>query len=323
MTDADVVIVGRGALAVFASIEARRRGLEAVRVGTGLPFERFLLLHENALRILERTCGKAVGHPLKGIRVLDRHLRCLREVSFSRYGLRLHAMRYTDLLAFLRELDDTPEVEGRVVALERDGIVRLEDGRTFRARRMVVNTAGGFAGAARLRFRHRKVFRTGFVDHCPDPDRVVQINDAGTYAAIVPFGTEAAIACSGDTEPLERLFGGDPGLAGFRDLRLETWCGTKLRQGKVVHVGEALRRVHPHTGQGLNRALDTVDAIFAGDGLFRERLYDCLMWTGGVMLDLAWGTSPLLRDLSYAVLDNAPGMKLLSGTMWWRTPAKS
>ncbi len=320
MTETDVVIVGRGALAVFASIEARRRGLEAVRIGTGLPFERFLLLHENALRILERTCGGAVGHPLKGIRVLDRNLEPLREMSFARHGLRLHAMRYTDLLAFLRERDDTPEVEGRVVSLEPDGVAKLEDGRVFRARRMVVNTAGGFTGP-RLRFRHRKVFRTGFVDHCPDPDRVVQINDAGIYAAIVPFGTEAAIVCSGDTAPLERLLGGDPGLSGFRELHLETWCGTGLRQGRVFHVGEALRRVHPHTGQGLNRALDTVDAIFAGDGLFRERVYDCLMWAGGVMLDLYWGTSPFLRDLYYALLDNAPGMKLLSGTMWWRASA--
>ncbi len=322
MTEADVVIVGRGALAVFASIAARRRGLEALRVGTGLPFERFLLLHENALRILERTCGEAVGHPLKGIRVLDRNLEPLREISFTRYGLRLHAMRYTDLLAFLRERDDTREVEGRVVALEPDGVARLEDGREFRARRMVVNTASGFA-RPRLRFRHRKVFRTGFVDHCPDPDRVVQINDAGTYAAIVPFGRGAAIACSGDTAPLERLFGGDPGLSDFRELRLETWCGTGVRRGRVFHVGEALRRVHPHTGQGLNRALDTVDAIFGNDGLFRERVYDCLMWAGGVMLDLSWGTSPFLRDLSYALLDNAPGMKLLSGTAWWRGSART
>jgi len=199
--EADVVIVGRGALAVFASIEARRRGLEAVRIGTGLPFERFLLLHENALRILEHACGEAAGHPLKGIRVLDRNLEPLREMSFSEYGLRLHAMRYSALLTFLRERDDTPEVEGRVVALEPDGVARLEDGREFRARRMVVNTAAGFT-RPRLRFRHRKVFRTGFVGHCPDPDRVVQINDAGTYAAIVPFGTEAAIACSGDAAPL-------------------------------------------------------------------------------------------------------------------------
>jgi len=322
MTEADVVIVGRGALAVFASIAARRRGLEVLRIGTGLPFERFLLLHENALRILERTCGEAVGHPLKGIRVLDRNLEPLREISFTRYGLRLHAMRYTDLLAFLRERDDTREVEGRVVALEPDGVARLEDGREFRARRMVVNTASGFA-RPRLRFRHRKVFRTGFVDHCPDPDRVVQINDAGTYAAIVPFGRGAAIACSGDTAPLERLFGGDPGLSDFRELRLETWCGTGVRRGRVFHVGEALRRVHPHTGQGLNRALDTVDAIFGNDGLFRERVYDCLMWVGGVMLDLSWGTSPFLRDLSYALLDNAPGMKLLSGTAWWRGSART
>ncbi len=317
MKETDVVIVGRGALAIFASIVARRRGLDAVRVGTGLPFERFLLLHENALRILERTCGEVVGHPLKGIRVLDRGLDLLRDMSFSRYGLRLHAMRYSALLSFLRERDDTPEVEGRVVVLEGDGLVRMEDGGAFRARRMVVNTAAGFA-APRLRFRHRKVFRTGFVDHCPDPDRVVQINDAGTYAAIVPFGRGAAIACSGDPAPLVRFLGGDPGLSDFRELHLETWCGTGMRQGRIFHVGEAMRRVHPHTGQGLNRALDTVDAIFAGDELFRERVYDCLMWAGGVMLDLSWGTSPLLRDLSYAVLDNAPGMKLLSGTMWWR-----
>ncbi len=315
--EADVVIVGQGALAVFASIEARRKGLDAVRIGTGQPFERFLLLHENALRILERVCGKAVGHPLKGIRVLDRDLRQIREVSFSRYGLRLHAMRYSSLLSFLREQDATSEIEGRVVALERDGVASLEDGRKLLARRMVVNTAGGFA-TARLRFRHRKVFRTGFVNDCPDPDWVLQINDAGTYAAIVPFGREAAIACSGDPAPLVRLLDGDPGLSGFRELHLETWCGTGLRQGRVFHVGEALRRVHPHTGQGLNRALDTVDAIFAGDGLFRERVYDCLMWAGGVMLDISWGTSPFLRDLSYTLLDNAPGMKLLSGTMWWR-----
>ena len=320
MRETDVVIVGRGALAVFASIAARRRGLETVRIGTGLPFERFLLLHENALRILERTCGEAAGHPLKGIHVLDRNLEPVREMSFSRYGLRLHAMRYSALLAFLRERDDTSEVEGRVVALEPDGVARLEDGQEFRARRMVVNTAAGFT-RPRLRFRHRKVFRTGFMDHCPDPDRVVQINDAGTYAAIVPFGTEAAIACSGDTAPLERFLGGDPGLSGFRELHLETWCGTRVREGRAFHVGEALRRVHPHTGQGLNRALDTVDAIFAGDGLIRERAYDCLMWVGGVMLDLSWGTSPTLRDLSYALLDNAFGMKLLSGTAWWRMSA--
>ena len=317
MEERDVIVVGRGALALFASRKAAARGMSVLRVGDGVPFERFLLLHENALRILEREYGAPWGHPLRGIRVLDRELRPLRDLDFAAYGMRLHAMRYSALLERLRGHDRAEEIEARVAGLGRDGMVRLSDGRLLRGRRMVVNTAAGLASGAALRFRHRKVFRMGFLPDFGEDDQVVQINDAGTYAAIVPFGGEAAVVCSGDMAPLERLLGGRMAGLAFRELRLETWCGLSHRDGRVRHVGEAARRVHPHTGQGLNRALDTVDALFEGRGMLRERVYDCLMWAGGIVLDLSWGSSPRLRDLSFALLDNRPGMKLLSGTAWW------
>ena len=317
----DIIIIGAGALALYASRVARRKGFSVLRIGAGRPFERFLLLHENALRLLEKHYGTAPGHPLVGIKVLDKDLKPLRTLSFAAHGLRLHGMRYTALHALLRRHDEAETLATRAAAVSPDATVRLEDGREHRARVMALNTAGGFTRPW-PRFTHRKVFRMRFLRTDVCTDYVLQINDAGTYAAIVPVGGgEAAVVTSGDEAPARALVGEAMEAVQAQELRLQTWCGWKLRQGRLFHIGEAARRVHPHTTQGLNRALDTIDAIFEGDGLLREKVYDCLMWAAGVGLDLSWGTSPFLRDVTYRLLDTGWGMKLLSGTAFWRDSA--
>lgn len=311
----DIIIVGNGALALFAAHKARQKGLTALMVGQGAPFERFLLLHENALRVLEGNFGEAPGHALRGLKALNRALAPVRRLDFARYGLRLHAMRHTALTDFLRARVETEALRARVAALDAArGVARLADGGELRARRMVVNTAAGFV-RPRLRWRHRKVFRMGFIRNPPERDWAVQINDAGTYAVIVPFGAEAAVVSSGDMAPLARYLRQDLADIDFMELKLQTWCGLGMRQGKVVHVGEAIRRVHPHTAQGLNRGLDAIDALFEGKGLARERLHDCLMWAGGVLLDLTWGSAPRLTRASLALMDTRAGMKLASGML--------
>ena len=309
---ADVLIVGNGALALFAAHKARQKGHSALIIGAGEPFERFLLLHENALRVLERNFGQAPGHALRGVRVLNRRLEPLRELAFSARGLRLHAMRYSALLNFLRRQVKADVLPARVSAISEQGALQLPDGRCLLARLMVVNTAAGFV-RPRLRWRHRKIFRMGFIHDPPEREWAVQINDAGTYAIIVPFGAEAAVVSSGDVWPLARYLKRDVADIGFEELKLETWCGWPMRQGRVVHVGEAIRRVHPHTAQGLNRALDAIDALFEGRGLMREQALDCLMWAGGVLLDAVWGKYPSLARLSLALMNTRAGMHLAAG----------
>ncbi len=312
----DIIILGQGALALFAARKVLMKGEKALVIGEGVPFDRFLLLHENALRRLERVYGSAPGHPLTGVKVLNRHLEPLKFLSFADYGLRLHAMRYSALLEWMRPWHEAEAITARVASLDGEGRVRLADGRTFSARKMVINTIAAF-NRPRLRFRHRKVFRMRFLQTDVAQDAVLQINDAGCYAAIVPFGDEAAVVSSGDETPLRALLGESVMKTPVMELHLETWCGLIMRQGRVVHVGEAFRRVHPHTGQGLNRALDTIDALLEGRGLARERIYDCLMWAGGIALDLSWGVSPFLRDAIFSLLDTRIGMRLLSGTAFW------
>ncbi len=312
--DYDVVIVGSGALALFSSLKAHQKGYSCIRIGKGVPFERFLLLHENAVRVIQRNYGVAFGHPLKGLKVLDRNLKQLREFSFEKYGIRLHSARYSHLYRFMEEHARGEEVEDWVEYMDKDGTVRTKSGREFRARRFVINTAKGFKKPT-FRFKHRKVFHMGFVNMDFDRKWVYQINDRGTYIAIVPFEEDFAIVYSGDPSPVEKLVGLNPQDMSFMELKLETYYHPFYREGKIYHVGEAIRRVHPHTGQGLNRALDTIEAIFEGKNLLREEVYDLFMWLGGIGLDLSWGSSPLLRNLSFILLDNPLGARILSGTL--------
>ncbi len=315
----DVIITGRGPLALFAARRALLAGRMPLVVGTGRPFERFLLLHENALRVLERAYGAVPGHALQGVRVLDAALAEIGRLRFREAGLRLHAMRHSALMAWLEARHAAPLLKARIRQLDPAGRVILEDGRVLAARR-VVNTAAALAPRPALRVRHRKVFRMGFIDHVPDADWVVQINDAGTYAIVIPFGDDAAVVSAGDMAPLRRLLGGNaPVDAAFTALELETWCGWRWRQGRIVHVGEAARRVHPHTAQGLNRALDAVDAFFAGRASWRERMHDCVVWAGGLLLDAIWGgPSPSLIRASLRLLSTRAGLRLASGTLLQR-----
>ncbi len=317
----DVIIIGAGALALYAARVARRKGFDVLRIGAGRPFERFLLLHENALRLLEKHYGTAPGHPLRGLKVLDRKLNLLRELPFVARGYRLHGMRYSALHELFLRHDEAETETKKAASLSPDGVAWLEDGREYRARVMVLNTVSQFT-RPRLRFTHRKVFRMRFLRTDVATNEVLQINDAGAYAVVVPVGGgEAAVVTSGEESPARALLGDVLDAAQAHELHLETWCGWRVRRGRVFHVGEAARRVHPHTTQGLNRALDTIDAIFEGDGLLRERVYDCLMWAAGVGLDLSWGASPFLRDMTLRLLDTGWGMKLLSGTAFWRASA--
>ncbi len=186
--EADVIVIGAGALALFAARRAQRAGLTALRVGAGMPFERFLLLHENALRALERNYGEAPGRPLRGIRALDADLRPLRTLDLAARGLRLHGLRYSALLDFMAERDEAAAIEARAEWVSPEGAVRLEDGRTLRAARMVVNTAVSLRRRRPwLRHEHAKTFRLGFVPAVVDAEHVLQINDAGTYAIVVPI----------------------------------------------------------------------------------------------------------------------------------------
>ncbi len=321
MEAADVIIAGRGALAMFAAQRARQAGLKPLVVGSGRPFERFLLLHENALRVLEAAFGTAPGHPLRGVRVLDRSLGDIRRLDFARRGLRLHAMRHSALLDWLerRSSSGVPVIDAEIATLSPNGALTLRDGRTFRAGRMVLNTVAALAPRRRLRVRHRKVFRMGFITGPPEQDWVVQINDRSTYAILVPFGADAAVVSSGDPAPLFDFLGMEKKDLPLATLKLETWCGWSWQQGRIVHVGEAVRRVHPHTAQGLNRALDAIDALFAGRSLLREKMHDCLVWAGGVLLDAIWGgPSPALIRGSLALLGTGPGLALASGTLLQR-----
>ena len=316
--EADVIVIGAGALALFAARRAQRAGLTALRVGTGTPFERFLLLHENALRALERNYGAAPGRPLRGIRVLNADLRPLRTLDVAAHGLRLHGLRYSALLDFLHRHDEVEAFDARVESLAPDGAVRLADGRLLRARRLVVNTAVSLRrGRPWLHHEHAKPFRLGFVPAVVDAEHVVQINDAGTYAIIVPMPGggegESALACSGDLAPVERLFGRPLAAHLGPPVKLVSWCHGGMRQGQVVHVGEAQRRMHPHTGQGLNRALDVIDALFADGGLRRAWWLDCAYVLGGLVLDAIWGRHPRLRDLTYALAATSFGLRLMAG----------
>ena len=310
----DVVIVGKGALALFSSFKAHKKGLSSIRIGKGVPFERFLLLHENAVRVLERNYGTAFGHSLRGLKVLDRNLKMLREFDFQKYGIRLHSARYSHLYEFMKERAPGEEMEDWVEEILPDGVVKTKSGKEFRAGRFVINTAKGFTKPL-LKFRHRKVFHMGFINMDFDRQWVYQINDRGTYVAVVPFEEDFAIVYSGDPTPAENLLGIDPKDMDFMKLELETYYSPFIKKGRVYHVGEAIRRVHPHTGQGLNRALDTIEAIFENKSLLKESTYDFFMWLGGVLLDLSWGSSPFLRDLSFRFLDSKPGARILSGTL--------
>ena len=314
MNTADYIIVGSGALARFAAFKSAQKGFSTLRIGSGLPFDRFLILHENALRNFERNFGSTFGHPLHGLKVLDKKLKAYRNFDFRKYDTRLHSARYSKLLEYIASHDQAAHIEAKVSEIHADGTLLSSDGQKFTARKAIINTAKGFA-KPQFRFRHKKEFHMAFASLDFDREWVWQINDRGSYAAVVPFENEFALVYSGDPSPLFQL----PGIRGkeirFQRLRFETYYSSRYVQGKVFHCGEAIRRMHPHTGQGLNRGLDTLDAYFEGKKLGKEKGYDFALFLGGIMLDKSWGNNRSLIRASYRLLDNRPGVKMLSGTL--------
>ncbi len=314
MRSADHIIVGSGALARFAAFKSEQKGYSTLRIGSGLLFDRFLILHENALRNFERNFGSAFGHPLHGLKVLDSNLRQFRTFDFRKYGTRLHSARYSKVLEYIASHDRAPHMEATVSEIHADGTLLSSDGEKFRAGKAIINTAKGFA-RPQFQFRHKKEFHMAFASLDFDCEWVWQINDRGSYAAVVPFENEFALVYSGDPAPLFRLTGIRSNEIRFQSLRFESYYSSRYVQGRVFHCGEAIRRMHPHTGQGLNRGLDTIDAYFEGKKLGKEKGYDFVFYLGGIILDKSWGNNRSLIRASYHLLDKRPGVKMLSGTL--------
>ena len=314
MKSTDHIIVGSGALARFAAFKSEEKGYSTLRIGSGRPFDRFLILHENAIRNFERNFGSPFGHALHGLKVLDSKLRPCRQFDFRKYGSRLHSARYSKLLEYIAAHDAAEHIEAEVSGMHADGTLLTADGQKFTARKAIINTAKGFA-KPRFRFRHKKEFHMAFASLDFDREWVWQINDRGSYAAVVPFENEFALVYSGDPSPLFRLTGIRDRDIRFQSLQFETYYSSRYVQGKIFHCGEAIRRMHPHTGQGLNRGLDTIDSWFEGRNLGKEKVYDFALYLGGILLDKSWGNNRSLIRASYRLLDNGPGVKLLSGTL--------
>jgi len=311
---ADHIIVGSGALASFAAFKSEDKGFSTLRIGSGRPFDRFLILHENAIRNFERNFGSTFGHPLQGLKVLDSKLHTYHKFDFRKYGSRLHSARYSKLLAFIESHDKAPHIEAEVSEIQADGTVLTTDGQKFMARKAVVNTVKGFAKPL-FRFRHKKEFHMAFAPLDFDREWVWQINDRGSYAAVVPFENEFALVYSGDASPLYNLTGIQDKDMHFQSLQFESYYSPRYVQGKVFHCGEAIRRMHPHTGQGLNRGLDTIDAWFEGRKLGKEKTYDLALYIGGILLEKSWGSNRRLTRASYQLLDSRAGVKLINGTL--------
>ncbi len=307
-----VLIVGNGVLGWFLAKRMKDLGLEVQMVGKGKPMERFIILQENAIKVLEKTYGDYPGQRIRGIRVLDLRGRTKRRLEFG--GSRMASVPYHALLSFVE--GNSPKVDlvsDFALSISPSGEVKTQKGLTLKGDLVAVAT--GKPMRKTLVWRHKK-FYFGFVDLDVEREWILQVNDRGFYAVITPFedGRCALATSSQDVAPLRRIFGG------FEwkpvPLDLTSYYTPFWRRGKVVYLGDSVRRFHPHTTQGINRALWVADR-FVERG-FKvspvDLLGEAVFLLEGILLDMLWGSHPLMINLSYFPLTTAPGRALLSGT---------
>ncbi len=309
------VVVGNGALGMFVARRLARMGVETVLVGKGKPAERFVVLQENAIRVLEREYGGYPGRRVRGIRVLDLRGNVRRIIDAESRGLRMASVPYSDLLAFLGSgLEGVLKVEEYAVSVEPSGRVRTESGKEYEGDRVFVAVGRPTRGV--VSYRH-KTFYLGFPTLSAEEDWILQINDRGFYAVLTPFGGgRYALATSvEDVSPLFPLFGRfawEP-----VPLHLSSYFTPFWRKGKVLYLGDSVRRFHPHTTQGINRALWITERFF-GRGMrfgLRDVLGEALFFLEGIVLDTLWGSHPPLISLSYLPMSLGFGYTLMAGTL--------
>ena len=78
-----------------------------------------------------------------------------------------------------------------------------------------------------------------------------------------------------------------------------------------------MRRFHPHTTQGINRALWITERFFRRGMRFgiRDVLGELLFFVEGIVLDTLWGSDPTLISLSYLPMSLGFGYTLMAGTL--------
>ena len=312
---AKAVVVGNGALGLFTARRARDMGMGVVMVGKGKPPDRFIVLQENVIRVLERVYGGYPGVRVKGIRVLDLKGREWRRIEGEKRGLRMASVSYGDFLAFLEEnLKDVERVEGYATSLDPSGSVRTESGREINGDHVFVAVGKPFRKV--VSYKH-KTFYLGFPRLSAEEVWILQINDSHFYAVVTPFGQGryALATSSEDVSPLKELFGDfewDP-----FPLNLSSYYTPFWRKGKIVYLGDSVRRFHPHTTQGINRAIWVTDRFFRRGLKFSpwDVFGEFVFFLEGIVLDSLWGSGRRRIRLSYFPMDVGFGYTLMAGTL--------
>ncbi len=292
--DYDAIVLGNSVLSIVAHRILASR-FSTIRIGVSKPFmDRFIILTPKSERILTDLFGKLPTNSINYLKVMDEKGKIYDKIALDGFS----SIRYSTLLKLLREKLQEGYIEEEVIHVHPEGEVITRKKR-FRASRMIVST---FSTERRkkLLYKHAKTFFLDFWKDVIERDAIYQVNARGYYGIVVPLSEkESAIAYTYETSRvLEKLFSFKPSLSnGFKVI---SYWSYPYRKGKVIYIGEAVRRFHPHTAQGLNRALYMLSKI-EGIGLVHA-VSDFIMFVGGILLDNIWGRSMLLSRMMYALL---------------------
>ncbi len=289
------LIIGNGIVAQYTALKLHQLGFSVRVVGEGVPFERFLLLHESGYRALEQVLPQVPAYPLQGIKAYWKGT--IRwERPFYRWNLRLGTISYHRLWHLLAEelqQHRIPVLPHRIARIdEHQGQALTEDGQVLSANKIYLTVPHPEFVQRHppvWSYVHPKDLWMGWVNQAGRHQWAYQWQNTEGYALLIPMhdryvyvATDAAVA----RQLSQKCY--VPVPQKWLPLKLRSHWYWQRQFDKIILVGDAARRMHPHTGLGLNDALRQLTHLPRYPTL-SDRLRDLTLLLGGIILEACWG----------------------------------
>ncbi len=310
------IVIGNGIVGQFLALKLYSLGKQVTLVGKGVPFERFLLIHECGFRALESIVEQIPVFHLNGIKAFwEGNIRWT--LPFDQWRLRLGTITYHHLWKILQEELQTrniPIIESHVIRLyEQTGTIVLENNQVIKGNNISLTVPlNEFTNRHKptLTYRHSKPLYMGWTEMPAHHHWAYQWQSKLGYSLLIPM-REKYVFVTTDPENANELsqICEIPLPNSWIKLPLQSHWYLKRQYGKVTLVGDAARRMHPHTGLGLN---DTLRQISKKQISFTHKLKDFSLFIGGIFLENCWGRRKWCLPITYKMFS----MKLIRNWFW-------